>query len=84
MQTLECPKDKNYLLHQSDTLIPALGALLELRELGNHEPTTTDLLDYLKDLDDTQKEGLSSKANQFLLSNKLFLTAYLRSQGIQV
>ena len=84
MQTLECPKDKDYIRHQSDTLIPALGALLELREMGNPEPSTSDLIEYLRDLDDTQKEGLSSKANQFLLSNKLFLTTYLRSQSIQV
>lgn len=84
MQTLECPGDKDYLRHQLDTLIPALGALLELRELGYSLPTTLDLINYLNDLDETQKEGLSSKANQFLLSNKLFLTTYLRSQSIQV
>ena len=83
MQTLECPKDKDYIRHQSDTLIPAL-APPELREMGNPEPSTSDLIEYLRDLDDTQKEGLSSKANQFLLSNKLFLTTYLRSQSIQV
>ena len=52
--------------------------------MGNPEPSTSDLIEYLRDLDDTQKEGLSSKANQFLLSNKLFLTTYLRSQSIQV
>ena len=39
MQTLECPKDKDYIRHQSDTLIPALAHLLNLERwvILNHQ-----------------------------------------------